>query len=268
MLFYLGALGIVAVGWVILSIFVPTASVVNISVFGLLTFIVVLISVRHSYYERNRKKEMYFAISLIFFYYLRSYIRTFIMGGYNALFGIVLTQTNNRGITRINIDNSSWKLDRTGSTIFDMLIFFVGVFAAYVFTESMAGSKGKDIFGAVLAGLNATLFMAFTYVLLLPYLGNVYNTNVLEGASIKLPSVELPTLRVRGQPANQSPLPGWETWLPLLVVAIVIFYFLFFVKPFTKGKPAQANKRDTFTILLVAVLLAVALIVIVFKPTA
>jgi hypothetical protein len=272
MLFYLAAIGIFLVGWMLLTIFVPTASVVNISVFGLLTFVVILIAVRHSYDVRNRKKEIYFAISLILIYYLRSYIRTFIMGGYNALFDLVFTQLNNRGITKINIETSDWKMTSTGNTIFEMMIFFVGAILAYVFTESMnSKEKGKDIFGTLVAGLGAALFMTFSYLLLLPYVGSVYNTTLFEGATVKVPPIELPTVRVQSQPGNRSPLPGWDTWLPLLIIVVVIVYFMFFVKhPLTKAKPA-ANapaKRDTRAILLVALILALALVVVIFKPVA
>ncbi len=271
MLFYLALIGILLVSWVILASFLSIASVVSVSVFGVATFIVVLIAVRHSYYERGRKKEMYYAIALILLYYLRSYIRAFVIGGYNALFSVVVTQLNNRGVTKINIDQSSWKLDSTGQILFDILIFFVGGIAAYVFTEGMAGPKGKDIFGAILGGLAATLFMTFAYILLQPYLGSVYSTNLLNGATVNLPDIRLPTLRVQSQTGNRSPLPGWDTWLPLLVVGIVLIYFLFFVKPFTKTKPGQAGaKRDTFKILAVALLIAFTLAAVVglIKPIA
>ncbi len=267
--FYIAALGTLLVGWTLLSIFVPTASVLNISIFGLITFVVVLIAVRHSYYNRDRKKEIYFALALILIYNLRSFIRTFVIGGYNAVYGLVISQLNNRGVTKINIDQNNWKLDANGQTIFEMIVFFVGAIAAYAYTASMKGNgKGKDTFGTLIGGMAIALFMTYSYILLQPYLGNVYNTNVLEGAKLNLPDVKLPDIVIQRQ-SNRTPLPGWELWLPLLIVIMIIFYFLFFVKPLTKnrGATAASSSRDSFGIFLVAVILAVALILVILRPT-
>ena len=266
MWFYVAVLGVALIAWIIFSI-LTGASVITFSILGLIAFVVVLIGFRRGYI-RGRRKEMIFVVGLILLYGLRSFVRGFIVGVYNFLFGLVLSQLNNRGITRVNIDKSQWTVEGTGQTIFDLIIFFAGAMILYAITSSLADVKvPRDLFGAFVGGLGAALFLTYGFILLQPYLGNIYNNQVLNGTTVKLPTVKLPDFKVQSD--NQTaPLQGWDRWLPvglLLLITIYVFYFVFMkppTKPGANGKP----RISLVPVLGIAVLLAAAWVLAIGLP--
>jgi hypothetical protein len=257
MVFYLSLIGLALLGWLIFITLTGVAPILSFSVVGVISFVIVLIAMRRGYI-RGRRREMIFACTLIVLYGLRSFLKNFLVGAYNLIYGVVITQLNNRGITKIDIEKSNWKLDNTGNTIFEIMIFFTGAIIAYAITSGNPGPKPiRDAFGALIGGLAAALFLTYSFLLLAPYMGNFYQTTLLEGASFKLPSINLPDLRVRKE-AGGSPFTGWERWLPvgLLVVVTVYTIFFYFIRPPTTTDDKNRTRLDIIKIIGVAVALA------------
>ncbi len=257
MVFYVSLIGLTLLGWLVFITLTGVAPILSFSVVGLICFVVIMIATRRGYI-RGRRREMIFACTLIVLYGLRSFLKNFAVGAYNAIYGLVISQLNSRGITKIDIDKSSWKLDNTGNTIFEIMIFFTGAIIAYAVTSGKPGPKPiRDAFGALVGGLAAALFLTYSFLLLAPYLGNFYQTNLLEGASFKLPSINLPDLRVRKEDGG-SPFTGWERWLPvgLLVVVTVYTIFFYLIRPPTTTDDKNRTRLDLIKIIGIAVALA------------
>lgn len=266
MWFYIAVIGIALVIWIIFSI-LTGAQLISFSILGLIAFVVVLIGFRRGFI-RGRRKEMIFVVGLILLYGLRSFVRGFIIGVYNFIFGLALGALNGRGITKVNIEQSQWAVNGQGQTIFDLIVFFAGALILYAVTSSLADTKNpRDVFGGIIGGLGAALFLTYGFILLQPYLGNVYNTQWLNGTTLRLPQIKLPDFRVQSE--NQAqPLAGWDRWLPiglLFLITIYVFYFVFLkppTKPGANGKP----RISLLPVLGVAVLLAAAWVLAIGLP--
>ncbi len=260
MWFYLSVVGLGLLAWIIFSALTGAASL-TFSILGLVAFVVILIAIRRGYI-RGRKKEMFFVVGLILLYGMRTFVRGIVVGVYNFLYGIVVTQLNNRSITHIDITKSQWNPNNTGTAIFDLILFFVGAIVLYAMTSSMRDPLlNKDFLGAVVGGLGAALFLTYGFLLLQPYIGNsIYQSRLLEGTAIKLPPVKLPELRVQSDP-NTPPLQGWDRWLPLsllLLITIYVVYFVFLKPPTKTGAPGSKPTLDLFSVVGVAAVLAIA----------
>jgi hypothetical protein len=257
MVFYLSLIGLALLGWLVFITLTGVAPILSFSVVGVICFVIIMIAMRRGYL-RGRRREMLFACTLIVLYGLREFLKNILVGTYNVIYGFVITQLNNRGITKIDIDQSNWKLDKTGNTIFEIMIFFTGAIIAYALTSGKPGAKPvRDLFGALVGGLAAALLLTYSFLLLAPYLGNFYQTNLLDGASFKLPSINLPDLRVRKEDGG-SPFNGWERWLPvgLLVIVTVYTIFFYFFRPPTTTDDKNRTRLDLIKIIGIAVALA------------
>ncbi len=258
MVFYISMIGLGLIAFLLYISIAGAAPILTVSIVGLISFAVILIAIRRGW-MRGRKREMIFACTLIVLYGLRSFLVTLCLNIYNLFYGVIVTQLNNRGVTTINVEKTKWVLDKTGQTAFEMMIFFAGTVVAYAFTSGKPMPKPvRDAFGGVLGGLNAALFLTYTFLILQPFLGGLYSTTLLEGVTIKLPQVDLPDLVLRRQ-ADGSPFGGWERWLPIGLLVLVTVYTIFFVfsRPPTRTDRENNTKLDAVTIIGVAVLLAI-----------
>lgn len=258
MVFYLSLIGLALLAWLVFVTVTGAAPILSFSIVGLICFVVILIAIRRGY-VRGRRREMVFACTLIVLYGLRDFIVNLVVGVYNWIFSLVIAQLNNQGITRINIAQSSWKLDKTGTTIFEIMIFFAGAVIAYAVTSgSMSPRPFRDPFGALIGGLAGALFLTYSFLLLAPFLGQFYQTNLLDGASLKLPAINLPDLRINKQDGS-SPFNGWERWLPVGLLVVVTIYVIFFylIRPPTTTDDKNRTRLDLLKVVGIALALAI-----------
>src|SRR4051794_6554957 len=118
MVFYLSLIGLALITWLVFVTLTGVAPILSVSLVGVASFAIVLIAMRRGYI-RGRRREMTFACTLIVLYGLRDFLQNIVVGIYNGIFGLVIAQLNNQGVTKINIEQSSWKLDKTGVAIFE-----------------------------------------------------------------------------------------------------------------------------------------------------
>lgn len=259
MLFYLSVAGIALLAWLVYALFIPSV-VLNITVFGIFSAVIIFIGI-HRGYIRGRLKEIIFAACLIFLYGFRGLVRNVMVFIYNQLYALVATALN-RGAPRADIEKGFWKPTETINSVMEIVFFFIGAIIAYAITSGLWDTKPKkDIFGAALGGLSIALFLTYGFNLLSPFLKNLYNYNILEGASIKLPTLRLPDIRFNKPTTSTSPLSGWETWLPIAMLGVVTVYLIFFVflNPPTRTN-AKTNKTgpDVLFIVGIAALIGLA----------
>lgn len=257
MVFYLSLIGLGLLAWLVFITLTGVAPILSFSVVGLICFVVLLIAMRRGY-VRGRRREMVFACTLIVLYGLRDFFVNFVVGVYNWIFGLVIAQLNNQGVTRINIAQSSWKLDQTGTTIFEIMVFFAGATVAYGVTSGGWSPRPvRDAFGALLGGLAGALFLTYSSLLLAPFLGQFYRTTLLDGASLKLPSINLPDLRIHKEDGS-TPFAGWERWLPVGLLVVVTIYVIFFylIRPPTTTDDKDRTRLDLLKVIGVALALA------------
>ncbi|HEX2912774.1 MAG TPA: hypothetical protein VH186_18360 [Chloroflexia bacterium] len=241
MVFYIAAIVIGLIVWLIYTFITGTANVLNLSLLGILAGVIILIGVRRGY-NRGAKKEAIFACVLIAAFFLREAIRSFIVNTYNFIaFAVVIPQLNNRGITKVDPEASKWRPDAATNGALDLIIFFTIALVAYALTSGKPkGPPGKDTgakdtVGGILGGAAAALFLTYMFVLSGPILTSIFGNNTLAGLQVRGPDIKLPDLQV--QPVNNtSPLAGWERWLPIITVGFITFFVLYkrFLSPPTK----------------------------------
>jgi hypothetical protein len=257
MVFYLSLIGLALMAWLVFITLTGVAPILSFSIVGLICFVVILIAMRQGYI-RGRRREMVFACTLIVLYGLRDFVVNIVVGIYNWIFSLVIAQLNNQGVTRVNIEQSSWKLDKTGLTIFEIMIFFAGAVIAYGITSgSLSPRPLRDPFGALIGGLAGALFLTYSFMLLSPFLGQFYQTALLDGASLKLPSINLPDLRIHKEDGS-TPFGGWERWLPVGLLVVVTIYVIFFylIRPPTTTDDKNRTRLDLLKVVGIAIALA------------
>ncbi len=238
---------------------------INFSFAGLLLIIIIGLAMRQGY-RRGWRKEAIFAGVLIVAYGLRDFLRDLIVNVWNFLaYSLVVPQLNSRGITKIDPEASKFRPDATAQNVMSIIIFLTIAIAGYAFTSgkpkapTKPGEKpnAKDVFGAVIGGVNAALLATYVFILTGPSLSGLYNNDLFAPLKLNMPNIKLPDVSVQSR-ASGPPTAGLERWLPVVILGVIGVYIIYkvFINPPSKTK----TRLSTGTIVGVALLVAIVFV--------